>query len=196
VTSDNYGGARALMEYLVNLGHRQIVFLTHHEIELLPVKERYRAYLDVMREAGLLPHNPWLVGQPGIEIDARFALRSSIDGNSTELQEIGDRIGNAALRPTAIVAVHDYLAVLIIRALQRLGLKVPDHISVAGFDDTDPAVHLEVPLTTVAQDPFTIGKAAARRLIARIEGYDGPVECDRIPTQLRVRSSTAVPVLV
>jgi DNA-binding LacI/PurR family transcriptional regulator len=158
--------------------------------------DRYRAYRDVMREAGLTPQEAWLIGQPGYEIDARFALRSSIDGNSSELQEIGNCIDNAAIRPTAILAVHDYLAVLTIRALQALGLRVPNDLSVAGFDDTDPAVHLEVPLTTVAQDPFTIGKTAARRLLDRIEGYDGPVECELIPTQLRVRSSTAVPVLV
>jgi DNA-binding LacI/PurR family transcriptional regulator len=55
-------------------------------------------------------------------------------------------------------------------------------------------MHLEVPLTTVAQDPFTIGKRAAQLLIDRIEGYAGPANVEVIATQLRLRSSTSVPV--
>lgn len=193
VTSDNYGGARAAMEHLIELGHRQIAFLSHHEMDLLPVKERYRAYRDSMQDAGLTPLAPWLIGQPGNEIDA---IRSSIDVNSAELQQIKACLLSAMPRPTAILGLHDYLAVLAVRAIQQLDLRVPDHISVAGFDDTDPAVLLEVPLTTVAQDPFTIGKEAARLLIERIEGASVPARLLLIPTQLRVRSSTAMPVLV
>ena len=191
VTSDNYSGARALISHLVGLGHRQIVFLSHHETDLLTVKERYRAYRDVMSEAGLTPFEPWLIGQPGNEMGAKYTLRSTVDVNSPELQEIKAYMLGAPERPTAIFALHDYLAILAVRALRLLNIRVPDQVSVAGFDDTDPAVHLEVLLTTVAQDPFTIGKQAARRLIDRIEGYVGPTECQLIPTQLRVRGSTA-----
>src|SRR5664279_4195099 len=70
VTSDNYGGAQALMRHLIELGHQQIVFLSHHEMHLLPVTERYRAYCDVLREAGLTPLDPWLLGRPNDEIRA------------------------------------------------------------------------------------------------------------------------------
>jgi DNA-binding LacI/PurR family transcriptional regulator len=69
-------------------------------------------------------------------------------------------------------------------------------VSIAGFDDTDLAAHLEVPLTTVAQDAFTIGKRAAHRLIDRIEGDAGDTLIELIPTELRIRSSTSVPVHV
>jgi GntR family transcriptional regulator, arabinose operon transcriptional repressor len=191
VTSDNYGGARALMTHLVGLGHRQIVFLSHHETDLLPVKERYRAYQDVMSEAGLTPLSPWLIGQPGNEMGAKYTLQSTVDVNSAELQELKAYMLGTPERTTAIFALHDYLAILAVRALRLLDIRVPDQVSVAGFDDNDPAVHLEVLLTTVAQDPFSIGKQAAGRLIDRIEGYAGPTECQLIPTQLRVRSSTA-----
>jgi GntR family transcriptional regulator of arabinose operon len=196
VTSDNYGGAQALMRHLVELGHQRVVFLSHYEMDLLPVMERYQAYREVLQEAGLTPADPWFIGQPGKEIGASYALRSSVDPKSPELQQIKDCMLNAQPCPTAIFALNDYLGVLATRAMKLLDLRVPDAVSIAGFDDTDLAVHLEVPLTTVAQDSFTIGKRAAQLLIDRIEGYSGPTGCETIPTQLRIRSSTSVPVRV
>ena len=196
VTSDNYGGGRALMEHFVSLGHQQIVFLTHYESELSTVGERYRAYCDVMHEAGLTPLEPWYIGQRGHEIGAMDAFRSSHDFNSLELQQIKDYLLTAEPRPTAIFALNDYLAVLAARTLKLLGLRVPDALSIGGFDDIDLAAHLEVPLTTVAQDMFVIGKRAAQLLLERLGGQVGPPKCEIIPTELRVRSSTAVPVVV
>ncbi|MEO8395872.1 MAG: substrate-binding domain-containing protein, partial [Chloroflexota bacterium] len=194
VTSDNYGGGRALMEHLVSLGHRNIVFLTHYETELVTVVERYRAYCDVMGEAGLIPAQPWYIGQRGHEIGANDTLRSTDDQNSLELRQIKDYILSAQPRPTAIFALNDYLALLAARTLKLLGLRVPDAMSIGGFDDIDLAAHLEVPLTTVAQDMFVIGKRAAQLLIERLGGEGGPPKYEIIPTELRIRSSTAVPL--
>jgi LacI family transcriptional regulator len=103
---------------------------------------------------------------------------------------------NAQPTPTAIFAMNDYIAILAMRAMRLLNLNVPDAVSIAGFDDIDMAVHLEVPLTTVAQDPFMIGSCAAQLLMERLEGDAGPVRRDIIPTQLRIRSSTSVAVRV
>jgi GntR family transcriptional regulator of arabinose operon len=191
VTSDNYGGAQALMRHLVELGHRHIIFLSHHETELLTVMERYRAYRDVLLEAGLTPAAPWLIGQPGNEIGVSYSLRSSFNVKSPEFQQITDYMLTAQPRPTAIFALNDNLAVIATRAMKQLNLAVPDAVSIAGFDDTEFAAHLEVPLTTVAQDSFTIGKRAAQLLIERLDGYTGPTVCEIILTQLRIRSSTA-----
>lgn len=196
VTSENYTGAQALMRHLLDLGHEHIVYLSHHEMELLPVQERYRAYRDVLTEAKLTPADPWLIGRAGSEIGASDALRASVDPKSPELQQIKDFYQNAKPRPTAIFAMNDYVAILATRAMKLLNLRVPDDVSVAGFDDIDMAVHLEVPLTTVAQDPFMIGNRAAQLLIDRLEGASGSVQCEIIPTQLRIRSSTSVPVRV
>lgn len=194
VTSDNTHGAQMLMQHLIELGHRQIVFLSHHQMEILPIKERYLAYCDAMKAAGLEPALPWLIGEHGCEIGASQAFRSSIDLKSTELRQISDYLLSSNPRPTAIFAINDYLAILAARTLKLLHLQLPGQISVAGFDDIDLAAHLEVPLTTVAQDAFVIGKQAAQRLIQRLGGYEGPAECIRIPTELRIRSSTTVPM--
>ncbi len=192
VTSDNYGGGRALMKHLIELGHREIVFLSHHEVELLPVKERYRAYCTVLQEHGLTPHEPWFIGHPGDEIGDGYAMLSSVDDRKMEFSQFQEYLVKAIPRPTAIFGANDSLAILASWALKQLDVRVPETISVAGFDDINLAVHLEVPLTTVAQDPFTIGKRAAQLLIDQLQGNSGPTRCEIIPTQLRIRSSTAV----
>jgi GntR family transcriptional regulator of arabinose operon len=196
VTSDNYGGAQALMQHLVELGHRNVVFLSHHELELSSVMDRYRAYRDVLQETGQTPLEPWLISQAGKEPSARELLQSSIDSLSSDIQTIKEYMRTVRPAPTAIFAVNDYVAVLAVRAMKALGLPIPNAVSIAGFDGTDLAMQLEVPLTTVAQDPFTIGKRAAELLINRIEGYSGPTHHEIIPTQLHIRSSTSVPLRV
>lgn len=194
VTSDNYAGAKALMTHLIDLGHRDIAFLSHQEFHLLPIKERYRAYCDALQEANLAPADPWRIGLPGLEIHATDALRASVDSKSLELQQIKNYLLTTDPRPTAIFAVNDYIAVLAMRSMRLLNLRIPDDISLAGFDDVNIAAHLEVPLTTVAQDSFMIGRRAARHLINRLEGYAGATTCELVPTQLRIRSSTASPI--
>ncbi len=191
VTSDNYGGAKAMMHHLVDLGHKYIVFLSHEIMGLFPIMERYRAYCEVMGEAGLPTAEPWIIGQPNIEISASYALRSSVDKKSLELQQIREYMLNAQPRPTAIFALNDWLAVLALQAMKQLELKVPEAISIAGFDDIDLALHLEVPLTTVAQNPFAIGKKAALILLDRLMTNPTTSQLDIIPTELRIRSSTA-----
>lgn len=191
VISDNYGGSRNLMQHFVELGHQHIVFLSHHIVELSSVKDRYRAYQDVLRENGLTPIDPWIIGPPGKEMSFKRALRSSVDNKSLELQTIKDYMLNAQPRPTAIFAINDLLAVLAMRAMKLLDLPLPDAVSIAGFDDIDLAAQLAVPLTTVAQDSFMIAKTAAQLLIERIEGNSGPTREQIIPTQLRIRNSTA-----
>ena len=194
VTSDNYAGAKELVTHLINLGHERIVFLTHQEDHLLPAKERYNAYADAMKEANLTPVEPWRIGASGDEIHATDALRASVNSKSPELLQIKSFLLNADPRPTAIFALNDYIAILAMRSMRLLDLRIPDDVSLAGFDDVNIAAHLEVPLTTVAQDPFMIGKRAAALLIERLEGYDGTSTCELIPTQLRIRSSTAAPI--
>jgi DNA-binding LacI/PurR family transcriptional regulator len=194
VTSDNYGGATALLQHMVELGHQHIVFLSHPMVLLSTVKDRYRAYQDVLQANGLTLSEPWVIGPPGKELSFRRALRASVDNHSLELQQIKEYMFSKQPRPTAIFAINDLMAVMTMRAMKLLSVMVPDMVSVAGFDDADLAAHLDVPLTTVAQDSYMLGKTAAQRLIDRIEGYSGPISNQIIPTQLRIRRSTALAV--
>ncbi len=194
VTSENYEGATQLVTHLIEMGHERIVFLTHHENHLLPVKERYEAYADAMLAAIWNRLNLGASACPAKKSTRTDALRASVDSKSPELVQIKNYLLNTDPRPTAIFAINDYVAILAMRSMRLLDLRIPDDISLAGFDDVNIAAHLEVPLTTVAQDPFMIGKRAAAHLIDRLEGYSGAATCEYIPTQLRIRSSTAKPI--
>ncbi len=192
VASDNYGGAYAAVKHLIDLGHTNIVFLSRPILQLLPIAERLRGYRNAMQDAGLTPRPPWLVGTADEEMGTRYALMSYSQAQGQEIQQIA-RYLHEENRPTAIFAMNDLMALQVVKAARKVGLEIPDDLSLVGFDDMDFVSHLEVPLTTVAQDSFAMGKRAAELLIERVEGYTGPPRREILPTQLRVRASTSSP---
>lgn len=193
VTSDNYAGARAAVEHLLELGHRRIAFLSRPILQLLTITERLRGYREALRDAGIAPLEPWLVGSAGQEMEIVFTLQSYSEVASQEIEQIAQYL-QAPQRATAIFAMNDMMAMQAMKAIRLAGLRVPEDISLVGFDDEGIVnTLLEVPLTTVAQDGFTIGRRAAELLVERIEGHDGPLRKEVLPTQLRVRASTAPP---
>ncbi len=191
ITSDNYAGATMLMQHLVKLGHRHIVFLTHRYTQLLTVSERFRAYEDVLRQANLSPSEPWFIGDGFRETDERQIFDPGSDAGAFEMMQIIRYLQEAAPRPTAVFALNDIIAILAMRAAALLHIQVPHELSIVGFDDMPFTACLNVPLTTVAQDTLVIGRQAAQLLINRIEGWNGPATTEFIPTQLKIRLSTA-----
>lgn len=192
VTSDNCAGAYAATKHLVDLGHRRIVFLSRPILQLLPIAERLRGYREALRDAGLTPLEHWLVGTADREMGTGYALRTYSNASSQDIEEIA-RYLERPQQPTAIFAMNDLMAIQALKAASLVGLRVPDDLSLVGFDDIDIVAHLEVPLTTVPQDTFTLGRRAAELLIERIGGYNGPPRREMLPTQLKVRVSTARP---
>jgi LacI family transcriptional regulator len=83
------------------------------------------------------------------------------------------------------------MAIGAIHALRQAGYAVPQDVSVIGFDDIPLAAFLNPPLTTMHQDPFEIGQAAARLLIERVEQPDSPMQHMLLPAALVVRESTS-----
>ncbi|MEP7188641.1 MAG: substrate-binding domain-containing protein, partial [Roseiflexaceae bacterium] len=91
--------------------------------------------------------------------------------------------------PTAIFAVNDSIALELLQAAQRVGLRVPEGLALIGFDDLSFAAHLSPPLTTVAQPRMDIGLRAGHLLINRIEGHGTLPRHIDLPTSLIVRES-------
>ncbi|MCY3978845.1 MAG: substrate-binding domain-containing protein, partial [Chloroflexi bacterium] len=96
---------------------------------------------------------------------------------------------------TAIVCINDILAIIAISALRNMGFAVPEDVSVVGFDDISMASHIGVPLTTASQDAYELGKVGSQMLLDRLVGGDLPPRSYTVPTQLRVRASTAAPLV-
>ncbi len=187
IVSDNYKGAYEAVSYLINMGHRKIVFLSRPILELLPIAERLRGYRQAMLDSGLEPFDPWIAGVDANERGYSFQVNGTV---SREIEEIENKLRNAD-RPTAVFAMNDLMALEVFKAARLIGLAIPGDLSVVGFDDMDIVSYFDVPLTTVHQDTFYMGKRAAELLIERIKGYSGVPRREVIPAYLRIRTSTS-----
>jgi len=176
VTVDNIEGAYRAVKHLIDLGHRRIAHVMGTECS--SNEDRFEGYLKALSEAGI-PYTPALVRkiQP-FETEGSIRFEPDDIGGYTE----AIALSRQNPRPTAIFADNDYLALGCLKALKERKIRVPQDVAVVGFDDLKFAAQLEVPLTTVWQPTFEMGKKAAELLLLRIGE--------------RKRSKTAKPVHV
>jgi DNA-binding LacI/PurR family transcriptional regulator len=147
VAVDNRRAIRNLTDDLIRLGHRSIAFVSGRFESSDRARRRYEGYCGAMISAGLSP-------QKAVEVDFIEAT-----------QDIDLTAMAAPNGPTAIVASNDLLAFTVIAALRRMGLSVPDDVSVAGFDGIEIGRHIFPQLTTVVQPSSTMGVLAASLLL-------------------------------
>jgi LacI family transcriptional regulator len=175
VDVDNAGGARAMTEFLLSLGHRRIALIAG-PLARSAGQDRLDGYQAALQAAGMAV-NPALIAE----------------GEFTE--ESGYRAMHHLMpaSPTAVFACNDLMALGAVRALADAGLRVPDHVSVAGFDNLMAAAASSPPLTTIEQPVVELGRSAAELLLQRIQAGDGPPPPSRmLPTRLVPRLSTRV----
>jgi DNA-binding LacI/PurR family transcriptional regulator len=174
VDVDNVAGARAAVEHLVGLGHRRIGCVTNAPLVYTAAAERLAGYREALTAAGIEP-------------DERLVAEGMFDAASGHLAMV-ELLRRGPL--TAVFVASDVVAFGALRALRDAGLRVPEDVSVVGFDDIPLAEHFDPPLTTVRLPAHGLGAAAGRALIERIAGR--PVDLRRLlPTELIVRESTA-----
>jgi LacI family transcriptional regulator len=174
---DNFSGARDAMRLLLERGHRAITYLSGG-LMYRDTHERLRGMAAALKEQGL--------SLDDIHVEhGDFAESFGFDGTMRLL---------ASGRPvTAIMAGDDDVAAGVLFALKRAGKRVPDDISLVGFDDNFHARHLTPALTTVRQPVDEVGRLAAE-LLSRILAGDMPETTEiTIPTELVIRDSVGVP---
>ncbi|MGP6146418.1 LacI family DNA-binding transcriptional regulator [Jeotgalibaca sp. A122] len=180
VFSDNYQGAKMAVAHLVGLGHKKIAHI-HGESSGFVGQERMRGFMEAVKENHL--HLP-----PAYSVNGGFY---SADGGRSAMMEL--------LRlpepPTAVFVSGDQMAIGAIQAIKEYGLRVPDDISVVGFDDIEIAKYMEPALTTVAQDKEKIGQQAGVIVIDSIMTPDRLPVRKVIPVRLIKRATTASPKL-
>ncbi|WP_327087264.1 LacI family transcriptional regulator [Nonomuraea sp. NBC_01738] len=164
-------GITAAVDHLVRLGHRHIAF-----VEGAPAYLHSASRLDAWRTA-MAAH-----GLPAVLHDAGHFTG---DGGAAATRRL---LGH---RPTAIIYASDLMAVAGMSVAREAGLNLPGDLSIIGFDDNPEAAHLHPPLTTIRQDPFSIGAAAAELLLAQIDGRDARPETPA--PQLVERATTSSP---
>ncbi len=159
VGTDHRAGAKQAVRHLIELGHRDIAHISGpHSYKVS--HDRQAGYLEALQEAG-------------IEIPSEFIVEGDFKPPS------GLRCGRNLLesphRPTAIFAANDEMAYGVMQAAEDLGLRIPDDLALAGFDDIPSSAHMRPPLTTVRQPFYEMGQRSTSLLLSLAEASRTPV---------------------
>ncbi len=177
VDVDNVGGARMATEYLIGLGHRRIGLVTNAPLSYTASAERLAGYRQALEAAGLS-------FEEGLVRYGDFTPQSGYQAMMSLLQ--------VRPLPTAVFVASDTVALGALQAIRHVGLRIPEDISLIGFDDIPLAGFLDPPLTTIHLPAFNLGWEAAEMLLRRLHGEEIPSPAARLlATHLVERESCA-----
>lgn len=190
VVSDNFKGSYDATCNLIKLGHKKVAYVSDIDIETASsVRNRYFGYVQALVDNNI-PINNNLIKLNFTEVGDRILQRNNEIVDERYSQVIEQVIKDLLVKGvTAIVAINDYVAINIISSCKYLGINVPEKISVVGFDNLELTNFISVPLTTIEQNFYEMGKAAAEILIDRIENGNSEYVQKIIPTQFIDRKS-------
>lgn len=174
VAIDNVAGGLAATRYLLDLGHQTV----HHlggPTSSLDAPERADGWSQALRSAGASQYEP---------------LRG--DWSARSGYELGHRLAQMP-EVTAVFCANDQMSLGLLRALYERGIRVPDDVSVVGFDDIPESEFFMPPLTTVRQDFGELGRRALRLIVDRIDGDQAPIPGILLAPELIVRASAVPP---
>jgi GntR family transcriptional regulator, arabinose operon transcriptional repressor len=178
VVADNYGGGYTIGQELVKLGHRRIGYAGIKRPHTS--RERVEGMRDAVLDAGLPFDRSLIMDIEDIEMVSDWRER---------LYKYTQRLLTRPDRPTAIFIMSDSPAMVSYRAIKDLGLRIPDDISVVGFDNDAAGQWVDPPLSTIDQQAEKIGKAALEILMKRIADPNATVVHRVIPTMWIPRGS-------
>lgn len=176
ISLDNQAAAKAMTEYLIGLGHRRIGLIKGPQNSPL-TQDRVAGYQVALDQANI-PCDPALI------CHGDFSLLAGYDGAAILL--------TMPERPTALFCESDEMAIGALKRIKEAGLRVPEDISLVGFDDIPLAQYCDPPLTTVAQPAEGFGRRAVEMLIDMIEKKTTtPPPSLILPFELTIRKSSA-----
>lgn len=171
IGNDNYAGAKQIITHMVMQGYKRIGVILGDE-KSSASNERLKAYLDVMKEHNIEIQDNWLQ-------------------NSRATFEDGFRIAKYLLeqKVDSIFAINDTVAMGVFKCCHNEGIKIPEDIGIAGYDDVDQASMMPIPLTTVHQKKFTLGSSAAKVLLDEINNTNTEKQKIILKPELIIRKS-------
>lgn len=178
IETDEQQGTREVAEHLIGLGHRRIACLSAREVDWQSWSVRRREQFE----------------QAVIQLGGEPVRSHKTNARGTNGLEVAIEVLSAEPRPTAVFAVSDHMARLLYKAADKLGLRIPEDVSVVGFADLDFAAELSPPLTTVRQESVEIGRRAASSVLRRLASADqeeARTEPVLVPPTFVQRDSTA-----
>ena len=178
VLSDNKSGIHDILTYIIQMGHRRIAFI--HGTNSSVTDARLAAFYEIVHHYGLAIPESYVV--------------SSHYHSTRHAGEDTRRLLSLPVPPTCIVMVDDYSALGGIDTIRQMGLKVPEDVSVAGYDGITMIQKIHPHLTTIQQDGKEIGRRAAIRLLTRIENPREPVQRPDIVPCTLLRGETVLKI--
>lgn len=175
VDVDNVGGGRKATEYLLSLGHKRIAMLTGPS-SWNSARDRTKGYMQTLQAHGIAPNPKLVLETSWLHKDGYLGMKALLKKKAPF---------------TAVFAQNDRIAKGAISALHEARLRVPEDISVIGYDDTPEAEFSDPPLTTIRQPMEEIGRAATHLLIQMVEDRETTPNQILFDTELIVRSSCA-----
>ncbi|KUP04931.1 LacI family transcriptional regulator [Bacillus coahuilensis p1.1.43] len=176
VTTDNVIGAQKAVTHLLELGHRRIAMINGHEFAFVS-QERLEGYKIALSQAG-------------IEYDPSLVINGDFDEDKAE--EVAGLLLKEHQDVTSIFCASDLMALGVLKQIQRFGKKVPEDLSLIGYDDIILSSYVTPPLSTVSQNKFKLGYEAAKLLIKDLEDSQESKKVI-LKTELKIRGTTAQP---
>ena len=176
VGTDNRMGIFIAVKHLVELGHTEIGYIGHNNSLDIPIKlDRLRGFVETC-------------GHFGIAVDDSWIIETDEEHYAERLQEVF----KAESRPSAFVAYNDTWAIRVIGVARGLGIRIPEQLSVTGFDDTVLARNYDIPITSVNPEYTELGRSIVNLLIEKIENpIIRPKRSILVSPSLTIRKSTA-----
>lgn len=171
VMLDHRAGARMATEHLLALGHKTVWHVAG-PVNWHATTERVHGWRQALEVAGAEVHEP---------CSGDWSAESGYDTGKVLLERAD---------PTAVFVANDQMAMGVMRALHEQGRRIPEDVSVVGFDDAPESGFLPIPLTTVRQDFAAMTSRAMRELLAMIEGEEASASVTCLPAELIVRASS------
>jgi DNA-binding LacI/PurR family transcriptional regulator len=179
IVVDDVAGGYQATRYLIELGHKDIAYLSDHldnQFGFVTMRDRFLGYKKALSDAG-------------INFRLEFHQQGELGGR--EAVALARKLLQGVNRPSAIFAASDTQAMRVMEAARELNLRIPDDLSVIGYDDIEVAEYLG--MTTIRQLLFESGQRGVELLLDAVENpSNGPV-CEKLPTELIVRQTTARP---
>jgi len=177
VTMDNRVGARLVVEHLLELGHTKIGFIGG-DIEHPSIAERYHAYCDTLQSHGIEINSSWKsIDEPDTRLENGYRATKRL-------------LSAVAMRPTAVFAANDALALGCMKYCKEVGLSVPESVAIVGFDNIEAGLLVEPRLTTVNVHREEMGAMAVRRLVEMMRDKTDVVVTTTTPVELVIRESS------
>lgn len=179
IVVENTAGAFKMTDYLLKRGCRSIVFVTG-DLDLSLYRKRHDGYKKALEENGITYNPEYVLNASGMSPEQLSDAISFLIDSHKEID--------------GVFASNDFRAIVIMQALKKKGLRIPEDIKVAGFDDVEISSFVNPSLTTVHQPLYDLGIEAAKCLIEQISAKDKGITRDRVykelGTELKIRQST------